>query len=55
MAKEYMGDSVYANPDDGGVELTTEDGINTDNTIYLEWSVMETLTAFYGKIKGERR
>jgi hypothetical protein len=53
MSKEYIGDGVYANPNDGGIELTTENGIDIDNTIYLEWSVMKTLIAFYGKIKGE--
>lgn len=34
--KEYLGDGVYAEIDeDAGIKLTTEDGINVTNTIYL--------------------
>jgi len=56
MVKEYIGDGVYANPDVGGVELTTENGLEGDpsNTIYLEWEVLETLITLYKKMKGEK-
>jgi hypothetical protein len=34
--KQYIGDGVYADYRDGYVVLTTEDGISTSNTIYLD-------------------
>lgn len=53
--KEYMGDGVYAEhlPDSGMIKLTTEDGVKTDNTIYLEGGVWESLVKFVEGIKGK--
>lgn len=53
MPKEYLGDSVYANADAGGTELTTENGLPDDpsNTIYLEHAVMEKLENYYNIYK----
>lgn len=42
-SKRYIGDGVYANYDGQQLILTTENGMETTNTIYLEHSVMEAL------------
>ena len=41
--KEYLGDAVYADFDDFGLILTTEDGISATNTIILEPDALEAL------------
>jgi hypothetical protein len=44
MFKEYIGDGVYVNLDiSGALVLTTEDGINVLNTIYLDDGVWRRL------------
>jgi len=42
----YLGDSVYAEIEDGMVKLTTSDGHTTSNTIYLEPMVYTALRQF---------
>jgi len=44
--KVYLGDAVYAAYDGYGLVLTTEDGIQTTNTIYLEPEVVQSLLDF---------
>jgi len=39
-SKFYLGDGVYIDMDASGVTLTTENGIETTNTIYLEPGVI---------------
>ena len=41
--KHYLGDAVYAELDRGMIKLTTEDGRNVTNTIYLEPFTYESL------------
>jgi len=43
--KQYMGDSVYADLENGMIKLTTENGLPDDpsNVIYLESSVFRNL------------
>jgi hypothetical protein len=48
--KEYIGDGVYVSWDGYHVVLTTENGIETTNTIYLEPSVQIELVKFFEKI-----
>lgn len=44
MSKEYLGDGVYVEIDNAWmVKLTTEDGIQATNTIYLEPEVLGAL------------
>jgi hypothetical protein len=45
MNKTYLGDSVYAEMENGMIKLTTENGEPGDpgNTIYLEWEVYGSL------------
>ncbi len=51
--KEYLGDSVYVQVEDGSstVTITTENGLPTDpsNTIHLDPGVMNALIEFIGK------
>lgn len=53
-AKSYLGDGVYADVNDYGITLTTENGIEATNTIYLEPAVIAALLAFIERVrKGE--
>ena len=51
MSKVYLGDAVYAELDGRNIVLTTEDGIKTTNTIYLDPTVIKSLLAFLKKEK----
>ena len=45
-AKRYLGDGVYAAFDEMHIVLTTEDGIQATNTIYLDDQVIAALKAY---------
>jgi len=45
-AKKYLGDGVYAENDGFGIILTTENGIETLKSIYLEPSVYRELIRY---------
>lgn len=49
--KRYLGDGVYVLHDGFGVVLTTENGISTTNTIYLEPPVYQALEDWYKDLK----
>lgn len=44
--KAYLGDAVYADFDQRGLVLTTEDGIRATNTIVLEPQVLQALQKY---------
>lgn len=44
--KTYLGDAVYAEMTEIGVRLTTEDGINVTNEIFLEPGVVASLLEY---------
>jgi len=44
--KQYIGDAVYAELEGGMLKLTTEDGIESTNTIYLEPEVFYRLMEY---------
>lgn len=49
-AKVYLGDAVYAEVNKAWqLVLTTEDGLNITNTIYLEQEVWDTLCEWMSK------
>jgi len=49
--KIYLGDAVYAAVDDlGGLMLTTEDGVRSTNTIFLEFDTVRNLLLYIEKI-----
>lgn len=56
MRKTYLGDAVYAEIDSAGyLVLTTENGIETTNTIYLEPEVYAALKMYEEVIRNETR
>lgn len=48
--KVYLGDGCYAQFDGHGIVLTTENGIETTNRIYLEPEVYAALLRFVASI-----
>jgi len=46
MSKQYLGDGVYVDFDGFALVLTTENGIETTNTIVLEPEVYSALLAY---------
>ena len=44
--KRYLGDGVYASFDGYHVILTTENGIDSTNTIYLDDTVIEAFKSY---------
>ena len=55
MEKEYLGDAVYVNEWDdcgpGGIVLTTEDGYNVTNKVYLEPEVLAAFLRYIERYK----
>ena len=52
MYKQYLGDSVYAEYDENGqIILTTENGLDVTNKIYLEPEVLQALVRYNEYIK----
>ena len=51
--KEYIGDGVYVLFDGYGLRLTTENGVETTNTIYLEPSVYRSLAEFVFRLSAK--
>lgn len=49
--EEYLGDGICAGFDGYSYKLTTEDGEGTNNTIYLEPSVLNSLMDFIKKVE----
>jgi hypothetical protein len=54
MRKEYLGDGVYVQHDGYALHLTTENGIETTNNIYLEPEVYVALVNYVKKLKSNR-
>ena len=46
MEKQYLGDSVYVEVEDGMLKLTTDNGTGASNTIYLECAVFNNLVEY---------
>lgn len=44
--KEYIGDGVYVDVENGMLKLTAEDGIAASDTIYIEASVWDNLLEY---------
>jgi len=49
--KVYLGDAVYVDVDREMLKLTTEDGIRTTNTIYLEGVVFDALCRYVKRLR----
>ena len=52
MHKDYLGDSVYAEIENGMVKLTTENGCGASNEIFLEPEVIAALNRYVERIKS---
>ena len=50
--KEYIGDGVYAEHDGAGIVLTTENGVEIYDRIYLEPVVFSALMKFRERVGG---
>lgn len=47
--KEYVGDGVYVSVEHAMLKITTENGYNVTNTIYLEPQVFIALKKYFEK------
>lgn len=54
MHKTYLGDGVYASVEQGGLVLTTENGVSVTNTIVMEPEVLSAFLAYINMLKGKR-
>jgi hypothetical protein len=50
MSTEYLGDSVYADFDENGITLTTNNGEGPSNTIYIEPEAWNALLRFAKRV-----
>jgi hypothetical protein len=48
--KDYLGDSIYADVSGCGIVLTTENGFEASNTIFLEPEVLHALDRYRHRI-----
>lgn len=48
--RTYLGDSVYAELENGMIKLYTDNGFGPSNVIYLEPDVMDALKAYSNKV-----
>lgn len=51
--KEYLGDSVYVDVENGMIRLTTDNWGEASNTIYLEPEVYRALVNYVERLKDE--
>jgi hypothetical protein len=53
MKKEYLGDGAYVRHDGYSFVLTTEDGIQATNTIYLEPEHIDMLVDYVQRVYNQ--
>jgi len=53
MNKDYLGDGVYAEWDGERIVLTTENGIEATNIIYLELEVIVGLERYLARLRAQ--
>ena len=53
MPKQYLGDSVYVELENGMLKLTTENGAGANNTIFMEPQVYEALELFVSDLREQ--
>lgn len=51
IPKRYIGDAVYVDHDGFAVVITTENGIEATNTVYMEPSVLKQFEAYLADLK----
>ena len=50
--KSYLGDGVYVDVEDGMVKLTTENGYEATNTVFMEPEVAYAFIEWFKKLNG---
>lgn len=55
LFKSYLGDGVYVDYDGYGLVMTTENGIETTNSIYLEPKVIAALDRYREQLSNRVR
>ena len=53
MNKQYIGDGVYVEVENGMLKLTTDDGVYSNNTIYLDSDVLGNLQKYIEELKKQ--
>ena len=53
--KQYLGDGVYVDTEDGCLLLTTENGLRITNMIFLEPCVFTALTQYATRLKQQEQ
>lgn len=53
IPKRYIGDAVYVDHDGFAVVITTENGIEATNTVYMEPSVLKQFEAYIEDVKQD--
>lgn len=53
--KTYLGDSVYADIENGMVKLTTENGFGASNTVYMEPVVVANFERWLAKLRETKK
>ena len=53
--KRYLGDGVYVDIDESSIVLTTENSIETTNTIYLEPEVLHSFEDYLKDLRHFER
>jgi hypothetical protein len=50
--KQYLGDSVYVEVENGMLKLTTDNGEGPSNVIYMEAAVVEAFLYYWQQLNG---
>lgn len=51
LTRDYMGDSVYVEMENGMVKLFLDNGLGPSDTIFLEPTVAEALVRYFKRLK----
>lgn len=54
MNREYIGDSVYVEIENGMIRLSTNNGGEDSNVIFLETEVFNALLSWYQRVTGQK-
>lgn len=52
LGKEYIGDGVYADQEEYGLVLTTENGISVTNRIVIDVYDLDALESYIRRFRG---
>jgi hypothetical protein len=55
IPKDYMGDGVYIKDVGFGVELTTENGISVQNTVFIEPLTWKSMVRYMARVEENHK